>query len=444
MLSCFHQTILSYRLTVTGVLLLCLGCAESVPPSVPKPASAPIKVRTVAVVQQEVQRTTTQPATVQAYFQAEIRAKVSGYVESLHVDIGDFVKAGDVLVQIAVPEMGKQREIIESRLRRLHAEERQAEAGVSLAKANVTSARALLEEAKTRLQSADAALAASDAEFQRVQQLVELRSLESRLLDEARKKRDSDRANKEAVRSSITSAGAEVSVAQAKQNAAEADLAAAQAETAVTQKQLEELDVLMAYATLRAPFDGVVTTRTMSPGDLVRKNGDVDGSRPLLVISRIDKLRIQVPVPERDAAFVGKGDELTLTLPSFPGETITAKVSRISHSLDPSTRTMLIEAEYLNENGKLLPGMFGQASIALANKVAANMLPVRAVRFDEEGKASVCLVNADSTVSVVPVETGIDDGNQIEIVSDLKPGQQVVDAHLRRFTDGQKVAVLAD
>ena len=86
--------------------------------------------------------------------------------------------------------------------------------------------------------------------------------------------------------------------------------------------------------------------------------------------------------------------------------------------------------------------MFGQASINLSAKVAANMLPARAIRFGAEGNAYVYVVGQDDTVTVKDIQTGLDDGKSIEVRSGLEPGQRVIDAHLKRFTDGQKVAVL--
>ena len=103
---------------------------------------------------------------------------------------------------------------------------------------------------------------------------------------------------------------------------------------------------------------------------------------------------------------------------------------------------MLVEVEIENPDRKLLPGMFGQASINLNTKVAANMLPARAVRFEDSGQAYLYLVEEDKTVKVVQVTTGIDNGHHIEIKSGVEPGQQVIDAHLKRFTTGQKVTLV--
>ena len=399
----------------------------------------PVAVKTVAVIQEDIRRSTTQPATVHPFYTAAIQAKVHGYVKEVKVDIGDAVEAGDILAIIDVPEMAKQRMTAVAHVDRQRAEEERAKAGIELAKANVRAAEAMTAEARSNLQQIEASLAAAEAEFQRTEDLVKRGSMQPRLLDEARKKRDSEAAGKAAVTSTIESAIANVNVARAKLAAADADLKFAAAETLIQQRQIEEIDELIKYATLTAPFAGVVTVRNVSPGNLVSERSS---GAPLFVVSQLDKVRIHISVPENEAAHVDRGDSISLVFPSFPAEeAMTVTVTRSTGSLAPSTRTMLVEAEVTNTDSKLLPGMFGQASITLSTKVASNMLPARAVRFEGGGNAYVYVV-AGQDVSVVPVTTGIDDGSTIEIVSGLEPGQTVIDAHLQRFKNGQKVRVL--
>lgn len=399
----------------------------------------PVTVKAVAVVQQEVRRTSKQPATVHPFYTAEIQAKVHGYVTEVQADIGDVVQAGDVLAMIDVPETVKQRLMSLAMVERQKAEEQRASAGVELAKANVLALEAMESEARSTLQQAEATLAAAEAEFQRTTDLVQRGSLQARILDEVRERRDSAAAGKAGVTATIASAVANVTVAKAKLTAAKADQQVAAADTATKEREVEQLDEFIKYATLTAPFSGVVTARNASPGNLVTERSN---QTPLFVISQLDKVRIHIPVPENDAAFVNRGDAISITFPSFiDEEAMTVPVTRLTGTLDPSTRTMLVEAEVANPDGKLIPGMFGQASIALSSNLSATVLPARAVRFSETGDAYVYAI-ADEKVTVVPVTTGADDGNTIEITSGLKAGQVVIDAHLQRFTDGQVVKVV--
>ena len=403
-------------------------------------ASKLVAVHSVSMQEIKAPRSTVAPASVLPYFETELRPKVTGYVNELKVDIGDVVSAGDVLAVIEIPEMQKQAETIQAKLGRLDAEAKRAEAGVNLADAGIKAAEAKVEQAKSEVDRVAADVAAAKSEFDRTSDLVNRKSVQPKLLDEARARRDSSVAQGESVKSAIQAAQADVSVAQAKKASAEADLQAAKADKKIALKQLEELEVMVEYGSLKAPFDGVITTRDVNLGDLVGEARTSD--RPLMTISQIDRLRIHVPVPERDAASVSIGDEVELDFPSFPGEVMIAKVTRLAHVLDPSTRTMLVEAEIENKDGKLMAGMFGQATIKFAADTVAGVLPARAVRFDATGNAFVYVIDNEDVVSISEVQIGADDGKMIEVTDGLDNDQRVIDAHLKRFVDGQKVSVL--
>lgn len=187
----------------------------------------------------------------------------------------------------------------------------------------------------------------------------------------------------------------------------------------------------------------MINSRSVDIGDLVLAEGQGSKGPSLFSLSQTNKVRIQTPVPEAEAVMINPGDSMIVSIPSFAEEeAIQTKVTRVSGSLDPSTRTMLVEAEVDNPNMKLIPGMFGQASITIEAKVASSVLPARAVRFDETGNAFVYAISNEETIEVIPVTTGIDNGQTIEITSGIQPGQRVVDAHLKRFTTGQRVTLL--
>lgn len=429
---------------LAGLATLSLVGCSAPEPAKSQTAAGQVPVRTVAVMQEEIQRTTVQPATVHPFYRAEIRTKVTGYIREVKVDIGDLVAIGDPLLVIDVPELLLQRQTMAARVRRAEAEEKRAEAGINLAEANVRSADAKLVQANAEMSRADASLAASEAEFQRTDDLVQRQSLERRMLDEVRKKRDSELAAKQSVASAIRSAEADVMVAQAQLAFAQADLDAAKSDTDIARSQLQELDVVVGYTTLTAPFAGVITSRSVDLGDLVLAESQGSKGASLFTLSQLDKVRIQTPVPETEAALLNAGDTISFSIPSFPGEPLMqASVTRLSGSLDPSTRTMLVEAVVDNPDMKLIPGMFGQATITIGAKVARHVLPARAVRFDATGNAFVYVVHDDESIDIVPVKTGNDDGHRIEITSGVQTGQRVVDAHLKRFVPGQKVTVLA-
>ncbi|MBW3668640.1 MAG: efflux RND transporter periplasmic adaptor subunit, partial [Actinobacteria bacterium] len=138
-----------------------------------------------------------------------------------------------------------------------------------------------------------------------------------------------------------------------------------------------------------------------------------------------DKVRVRVAIPENDAAWTDRGDKAVVVLRAMRGQPIEGQVSRISRRLDTDTRTMNAEIDLENAAGQLLPGMYGEATITLDEREAL-VLPAGAVRFDEEGKSTVYVVGPAGKVSLVEVQTGLDDGRRIEIASGLDGDERVI------------------
>lgn len=427
-------------------LLLLAGCNDKV--KFAAEAKPPIAVRTVAVVQKEVAASTTQPATVVPFFEAQIFANVGGYVSEVNADIGQVVAARTPLAKLDVPELEARSRAASAETQKAKADLRRSESRVELAAAQIASAKSMLQQAISEVAQVAAGLVAAQAEFDRTADLVQRQSLQARMLDESRQRRDSLAAGLEAKRAAVQSAESKVGVAQAQLAAAQADRDSAAIDVQIAQARSEEADALLSYTTLVAPFDGVLTSRNVDPGDLLSPRSSSgessENARALFTVSQISKVRVQIPIPESHAAHVNPGDSVLLTFPSFVDQApMQAVVSRTAGRLGSSTRTMLVECDVENSDGKLLPGMFGQAELTQQAAVAIQMLPTRSVRFDSEGKAYVYVLRGE-TVEVVDVETGRDDGTLIEIRSGISNDQVVLDTHLRRFLGGEKVTVLAN
>ncbi len=387
-------------------------------------------MQTTQPQQVTLRRSTTQPATVHAWFEAEIHAKVSGYLKSLSADIGDAVKAGQTLAVIDVPEMTKGYESQQAEVARLESARKQYRAAVDVA-------RARIEQAKADVGKAKAQADAVTLEFKRIENLVETKAVTQRLADESLSR-------KLAAEAEFASVKASELVATANLRAAEADAAGADAAAIVATKRLEELETLIQYATLKAPFPGVVTERNVDPGDLVRNAENAGASaRPLFGVAQVDKMRVRVPIPERDAIFVKVGSAAEFTCLALGTEPIKAKVSRIARRLDPKTRTMQVEIDLPNSDGRLLPGMYGTVSVELDEKQSALVVPSGAVRFDQTGKESIVyVVKGGNKIAHVPVKLGHDDGHRIEVLSGLTGSEQIVTGMLGRLPDGAEVTVV--
>ena len=354
--------------------LMTADAATGSPAATPQSDSQTGGTLTVSVVKPErkmLRRRTTQPATVSAYYEADIHAKVAGYLTELKHDIGDEVKAGEVLGIVSIPELDKQKERRQAEIRKLVADEKRAAAEVQVARSLQTAAEADWKQAQAEVGKSEALVVADRRELVRTQDLVQRQSVADRLLDESQKRFESSEAAQKAAEAAVSSAAARLTVAQSKIAAAQAEQDAAGAQTDVARKQLEELEALINYATLTAPFAGIVTARNVDLGDLVRNTQTASaGDRlPLFSVAQVETVRVRVQIPENDAPWADAGDAASIRLRAVPGPAIEAQLTRISGSLDPSTRTMTAEMELKNQDRKikLLPGMFGEVTITLAD-----------------------------------------------------------------------------
>jgi RND family efflux transporter MFP subunit len=233
-------------------------------------------------------------------------------------------------------------------------------------------------------------------------------------------------------------------------NAARAQVAALRSEyertemlaarNSVTQKALAEaksrLDVAIAaegevaaqieYATIQAPFDGVVTARAIDPGDMVYQASSPKGSgQPLLKVAKLDVIRVKTYVPERDAVWADVGDAATISFDALAGQAFTGTVARLSGAIDPATRTMLAEIDLPNADGRIRPGLYGQVRLTLERRETALALPAAAVQFGDGG-AFVFVAAAGDVARRTPVQTGLNVGGWVEIVGGLRGDERVV------------------
>ena len=234
---------------------------------------------------------------------------------------------------------------------------------------------------------------------------------------------------------------AKVDVAKAALKAANADTRAAETMVEVAQKKHKQFQIMIGYATLQAPFDGVVSQRNLDPGALVNSGLQ---KKSLFTIIHSQKVRIRTAIPERDVTWVDVGDKAEFKCDGLRDGKINGRVTRLAGALDPKTRTMLVEMEIDNKDGDLLPGMFGQLTITLDHRPDRIVVPATTLHQGEPGQDPVVyVVGSDDTVSHVPVSVGLDDGKRIEIIKGLSGEERIVTGMLGRLSPGQKVRVIS-
>jgi RND family efflux transporter MFP subunit len=209
----------------------------------------------------------------------------------------------------------------------------------------------------------------------------------------------------------------------------------------VAQAKLLRTQAMLQFARIAAPFAGVVTARFVDPGAFIpaATSGSTPQSAALLTLMDVSRLRVQVYVPEAEAPFIKNGLATTVTVEELPGRSFAGAVTRYSHALDESTKTMLTEIELPNLSGTLRPGMYANVRMSVERKTAATLVPVDAVIVEKAGWFVFKL--ADGKARKSAVHTGFNDGVNVEITDGLRAGEAVIRVGKMALSDGQPVTV---
>jgi multidrug efflux pump subunit AcrA (membrane-fusion protein) len=301
------------------------------------------------------------PGRIEAFEQARLDARVPGFVQKVHADIGDRVRKGQVLAELAVPELEQEHRQKQALVAQAEAEVVQARGALQVAEAALALAQAEAAGAQAGVKHAQALRARAKARFERLGKASEV--LDRQALDEARSQLEVAEAAVGGAEAKVRAAGAAREESAARRDKAQADLKVAEARLEVARADRTRLEILLQYAQVRAPFDGLVTRRGAATGDFAGLARN-DGENPLFVVMRVDAVRVAFDVPESAALRVGVGDRVMIRVGAL-GKDLAAKVTRTTWVLDPRTRTLRTESDLPNADGKLLPGMSATVSLTL-------------------------------------------------------------------------------
>jgi RND family efflux transporter MFP subunit len=237
----------------------------------------------------------------------------------------------------------------------------------------------------------------------------------------------------------VQSAEASAREARAMIAKAEADHAAAVARLGVAQADLARAETMLTYTEIMAPFDGVVTRRTVDTGHFVQPASGT-GATPLLVVARTDKVRVFLDVPEMESGWVDVGDPATLRVQALNGKELKAPVTRTSWSLDAMNRSIRAEIDVPNDESKLRPGMYAAGTIELERRENVLTLPATAI-VRETGETYCCVVESGK-INRRRVELGVRSGPDVEICGGVDETNNVVLVRGDSLRDGQVVEIL--
>jgi membrane fusion protein, multidrug efflux system len=368
------------------LMLAALGCSTS--PSngggnsaaATPPPNAAAAVSTVGVVSRKLRTTISLPAQLIPYESVDIYPKVTGFVQTVTVDRGSRVRQGQLLVRLTAPELNSQRA--------------QADAAV--------------RTAQSQLAATQAKLASDHGTYLHMEAAAKTPGV--------------------LAENDVMVAGQTVSADQGTEQAAEQSVAAAR-DAARSVSQME------AYLMINAPFDGVVTTRNLHPGALIGPASP--GAEPILQIIDDRRLRLVTPVPEAQVGAMKAGTPVSFTVPAYPGQSFKAPIERISREVSQTSRTMPVELDVLNRDGKLAPGSFATVSWPLERSYPTLFVPASAVTSDQLHTFVIRVT--DGRAEWVTVQTGQTFNGEIEVFGDLKAEDQVVKMASDAIHSGDKV-----
>jgi RND family efflux transporter MFP subunit len=405
-----------------------------------QPGGAAVRVETVQPARGGLARETRQPGTAHAFEWADLYTKVPGFLKTQKVDIGDRVQRDQLLAEIYAPE-------VEIAVNQAAAALSQAQAEVELMKTQVVTAQAKYQAALATVARTEAELGRAVAQrryqqkqFDRIKKLAELKSIDEKLVDERQQDLDAAVAEEEVVNATIVTAKADATTAAAKVEEAKADVVNSQATVVVNQAALDRAKILAAYLQITSPYDGVITKRKFHVGDFIREAERAD-DQPLLEVQRTDLIRVVVQVPDLDVPTCLPGNEAVYKVDALPGEVFRGAVARVGEAEDEQ-KTMRVEIDLPNPQGRIKAGMYGLAIIKLRSPATAafNVPTTCLVGSVESGKGSMYVVR-DGKAWLVRVEVGYDDGIHVEIIKGLGSGDRVIYRYSGALADGVPVEV---
>jgi RND family efflux transporter MFP subunit len=331
------------------------------------PSGSPT-IEVVHIVERAVKVTLEMPGELEPYETVTMFPKVTGFVKTIRVDRGSRVRAGELMAELEAPELVAQG-----------------------------------AEAESKLQAAEA-------------QLGVMRS-----------KADADGSTFEKLKAAAVTpgvvAGNDLVLAQKTVEADQNQIAAAQRNVDAARQALNSITQMQNYLRVTAPFDGVVTERNVHPGALVGPSSGAGATTPMLrVVNRL-RLRLVVPVPEAYIAGVSEGVEMPFSVPAYPGETFAGKVARIAQEVDTKTRTMAVEIDIQNNDGRLTPGTFCRVQWRVRRPGPSLLAPSASIA-STTGRTFVVRIRNGQT-EWVDVKTGLAVGSLVEVFGGLRSGDQI-------------------
>jgi RND family efflux transporter MFP subunit len=388
-------------LIIASASLAAAGCGRADTADAQSREGAPKRIATAVVVKDSVRRAVDVVGTLTAVDQVTVSSEADGTVRAVLADLGDRVKAGQVLVEL---DREKQQYTFE---------QQQAALARALAQYGAPDADHLPPIEQTPdVQKARAELVQAQQSMTRANELFSHTLISQQQFDDAKTAVQSKQASYDAALQNARNLGASIQ--------------ASQATAKLAGRQLRDTSI-------RAPFDGYVEKRLVNLGELVK------AQMPVMGIVRLDPLKVTAELPERMAPWITSGRPVALHVDAYKDRTFTGTVTRISPVVNTATRAFPFEAAVPNSDAALKPGTFARVHVESGKVDDILTLPYAALQY-RYGVNRVFVVRGDR-LSARELQVGERLGDRIEISSGVKEGEPVAITDVDTLSDGVLVAV---
>ena len=372
-------------------------------------ANTPVDVTTAAAITRDLPRFFEATGSLAGDEQTDVAPQTAGKVVAVGVDIGSFVRRGQMLVKLDDAELKLRVDQAVAQVEQAKANVRQAEEKIGLKPGQPFDPNRVAEVAAAKV-----TFDLAERNFRRAEKLIESGDVSRSFYDEARARRDQ------------TKEQYDVAVAQARQNYAAVDVARTNVVNAQSQLALARKN--LSYSVIPAPIDGFVAERTADLGEYVSPQQKV------ATIVRTNPLRIKIDIPEQAISAVKVGQSVSVTTSSWPDKSFAGRVARIAPNVSAQSRTLSVEAEVENGSGALKPGQFATVRILQERSEPAVLVPARAV-ITEAGVSRLFVIKNGRAEQRV-IQTGQTEGDLIEVKNGVAADEQVATSSLERLSDG--------
>ncbi|CAN5359793.1 efflux RND transporter periplasmic adaptor subunit [soil metagenome] len=428
---------LNYKsLLVFLTLAICFGCGKSQAEGERQSGSqenaadtAPISVSVDKAISREVPAVIQTTGSLVADETSDIAPKVAGKVVNIYANVGEFIGSGSVIAKIDDKDARLRLAEAQAGVKQAQTAVRQAEVRLGLA-ANGTFNSSMIPEvrgANANYEQALAELRQAEANEKRYRDLVETGDVAMITYETYRTTRDTARARVNAAKEQL-----EAAVNNAKLN--NQAIKSAQAAVEAAQTQVATANQAVADTIIRAPFSGFISARPTAVGEFVTS------STPVATILRANPIKLQMQVAEADVPYISVGRAVSLEVDAYKDRKFGGVVTAVNPAIDPTSRSVIVEAQIENSNNALRSGMFVTAKIVREGGSTGVFVPKSAVYNDQATQSFRVFVIQENVAKLRVVQLGTEEGEFYQILSGVNADEVVATSNLDQLYEGAKVS----